>query len=467
MIQTAGTLQATSSLFAGNGTADLIGKITADHSLFQNVPVIGTTITGTNNLKNVNPKLDTNGLQNNGGPTPTVALLATSPALGAGTNPLHLFTDQRGYAPRTGINGTDIGAYQRSGTADTKPPTVALQATNVTASNAASENPYTFTVTFSDNVAVAASSLAGAVVQVVPPAAVGGPITATLVNTAAIGTTDSQGDAQAFTLTFQISAPGGAWTGADNGTYTVTLGGSPVTDLAENAVALGTIGTFNVGGASLQVASFSRRLPPASPPRFDEAVQRRPPQQLYDTASAGFGPADVTLVGATTGPVQGSLILAPGNQAITLRQDRRHPRPRHLYTLTLRSASNGFQDTLGRPPRRLRQRERSGTNFTATFTVAPSTARVLAIPDFASVGPRPGRQHSRLHRLRHPPDHQRRHRRHLHQPQRHLQPQPPHHHRRQPRDRRARRGLGEHQHLDAGRGRRDFHLAHRTGIGPG
>ena len=121
VIQTGGALNATSSLFAGNGTADVIGDITADHSLFQSVPASGTTITGANDLKNVNPMLDPNGLQNNGGPTPTVALLSNSPALGAGANPLNLFTDQRGYAPRTGVNGTDIGRAYRAAAARPTP----------------------------------------------------------------------------------------------------------------------------------------------------------------------------------------------------------------------------------------------------------------------------------------------------------------------------------------------------------
>jgi hypothetical protein len=48
----------------------------------------------------------------NGGPTPTIALSRGSPAIDAGSNPLGLTTDQRGYGPRN-VNGiTDIGAYE-------------------------------------------------------------------------------------------------------------------------------------------------------------------------------------------------------------------------------------------------------------------------------------------------------------------------------------------------------------------
>ena len=102
---------------------------------------------------------------------------------------------------------------------------------------------------------------------------------------------------------------------------------------------------------------------------------------LYDTAAANFGPADVTLVGASTGPVRGSLVLSPGNQGFTFVKTGGVLAP-DTYTLTLRSASNGVQDTFaglldgnndGNP----------GDAYTTTFIVAPSSAVVVGIPDFA------------------------------------------------------------------------------------
>ena len=55
-------------------------------------------INGTNvsNITGVDPQLDPAGLQDNGGPTPTIALQATSPAIDAGSNPNSLTYDQRG-----------------------------------------------------------------------------------------------------------------------------------------------------------------------------------------------------------------------------------------------------------------------------------------------------------------------------------------------------------------------------------
>ena len=52
-------------------------------------------------------------LQDNGGDTPTQALLAESPAIDAGSNPNNLATDQRGEGfDRTVGEGTDIGAFE-------------------------------------------------------------------------------------------------------------------------------------------------------------------------------------------------------------------------------------------------------------------------------------------------------------------------------------------------------------------
>jgi hypothetical protein len=61
-------------------------------------------------------QLDPPGLQDNGGPTPTIALLCGSPAIDAGDNsvtnpPDNLTTDQRGF-PRRFNNTVDIGAFE-------------------------------------------------------------------------------------------------------------------------------------------------------------------------------------------------------------------------------------------------------------------------------------------------------------------------------------------------------------------
>ena len=72
-----------------------------------------------------NPKFDLKGLRNNGGPTQTIALQTSSPAVDKGSSVVltgNLTTDQRGAGfPRTvdksvananGGDGTDIGAFE-------------------------------------------------------------------------------------------------------------------------------------------------------------------------------------------------------------------------------------------------------------------------------------------------------------------------------------------------------------------
>ncbi|MFO0958953.1 MAG: choice-of-anchor Q domain-containing protein [Isosphaeraceae bacterium] len=68
------------------------------------------------NLSGVDPRIE--GLTDNGGAVPTVALLGGSPAIDAGSNPLGLTTDARGFLTRA-VNGSpDIGAYE----AGARPP---------------------------------------------------------------------------------------------------------------------------------------------------------------------------------------------------------------------------------------------------------------------------------------------------------------------------------------------------------
>src|SRR5579884_1121992 len=82
---------------------------------------------GSGDLLNVNPDLGP--LQNNGGPTQTMALLPGSPAIDAGDNtaPSLPATDQRGYARIVG-NGIDIGAYEYGATPATADLSVQVNA---------------------------------------------------------------------------------------------------------------------------------------------------------------------------------------------------------------------------------------------------------------------------------------------------------------------------------------------------
>lgn len=129
-----GPTSISNSLFAGN-TVFEPGPV--DNCRFAVAPTDGgynlddgetCGLTGTGSLQNADPQLSAAGLVNNGGPTATIALDPTSPAIdaiplganGCGTPQL---TDQRGFARPAGA-GCDIGAYESGAVLDRTPPQI-------------------------------------------------------------------------------------------------------------------------------------------------------------------------------------------------------------------------------------------------------------------------------------------------------------------------------------------------------
>ena len=66
------------------------------------------------------------------------------------------------------------------------------------------------------------------------------------MNIASSGINDPVGNAPTETATYRLVPPGGSWSTAVSGTYSVILAGAPVTDLAGNALPTGTLGKFSV-----------------------------------------------------------------------------------------------------------------------------------------------------------------------------------------------------------------------------
>ena len=92
----------------------------------------GGRLNGAGDIRNTDPMLDPAGLQNNGGPTQTIRLLAGSPAIDKGKS-FGLGTDQRGrgrpdddfaIANASGGDGSDIGAYEVPGSPQPGPALV-------------------------------------------------------------------------------------------------------------------------------------------------------------------------------------------------------------------------------------------------------------------------------------------------------------------------------------------------------
>ncbi len=132
-IENTGAMTVTNSTIADNSGGGvwnyrvggpLSGTLTVNNTLIalNNGGDVNGAFSGAYNLVGVaNPGLDPNGLQNNGGPTQTIALLPGSPAIDAGSNALAvdpttglpLTTDQRGAGFPRIVNGTvDIGAFE-------------------------------------------------------------------------------------------------------------------------------------------------------------------------------------------------------------------------------------------------------------------------------------------------------------------------------------------------------------------
>jgi hypothetical protein len=73
----------------------------------------GGVLTGSGDQINTDPRLDPAGLKDNGGLTPTIALLGGSPAIDAGDNSRAPATDQRGIVRPQPVGGiSDIGAFE-------------------------------------------------------------------------------------------------------------------------------------------------------------------------------------------------------------------------------------------------------------------------------------------------------------------------------------------------------------------
>ncbi len=113
-----GTVTVINSILSTSSSNNCLGITDGGYNISYNSSGSDTScgFTGTS-VNNVNPRLDPSGLENNGGPTETIALQAGSPAIAA-VLPASctVSTDQRGDPrPAAGQTNCDIGAFE-SGT---------------------------------------------------------------------------------------------------------------------------------------------------------------------------------------------------------------------------------------------------------------------------------------------------------------------------------------------------------------
>lgn len=146
---------------------------------------------------------------------------------GLGDNGTYNVTVQTGEVRDFESNSaTGTGSFTVNIPTDTTPPVAATF--NAQPITTAGGPTYTFTVTYTDNVAIATGTIGTGDVTVARNGG-GGNLTVTGVTTSGTGGSVS--------ATYTVSAPGGSWDASDNGTYTITVLSAGVKDTAGNNVA--------------------------------------------------------------------------------------------------------------------------------------------------------------------------------------------------------------------------------------
>ena len=169
-------------------------------------------------------------------------VLVTNVNLGAGTQELRID------AKSSEFNLNYIDLVGAEPIIDKVAPTAVLNTTSVT-KQVNGVAPANFTVTYSDNNAIAANTIDANDLTVTAPD--GTEMAVELVSV------DTSGNGSPITATYAIAVPGVTWDGTDAGDYTITLKEGEVSDLNDNSVAAGDLGTL-----SLFVAGVEKPLNP-------------------------------------------------------------------------------------------------------------------------------------------------------------------------------------------------------------
>jgi hypothetical protein len=311
-----GSVSITSTIVANNVSTpapDVLGAVTANFSLIRNQT--GVTITGGNNLPaGTDPVLGT--LANNGGPTNTIALSPTSPAVNAGSNPAGLSTEQRVIYPRVVGSAPDIGAYEVQ-------PSAVAGVSNVTAIGGTS---YTFTVTYTDPTAISVGTLGSNNIRVTGPN--GYDTLATFVGV------DNNTNGTPRKATYRIVPPGGSWDAADTGTYTLTLQSGQVMDTSGAPVPAGFVGAFQ---ALIPLTLVVTSAADSGPGTLRDAITQANGSGSIDTIQ--FGPAfatphTISLLSALPNIINPVTISGPGAGLLTVRRDPVATTNFRIFTMT-------------------------------------------------------------------------------------------------------------------------------------
>jgi hypothetical protein len=141
----------------------------------------------------------------------------------------------------SGASGNDIGwniddvMVLGNGALDTALPVAAINVPNIVSGGSP---VHTFTVTYTDNVAVAVTSLGAGDLYVLGPNS--------FSNVVEFAGVDLPVNSASLTATYLVNAPNAVWSPADNGEYQVYLAGSEISDIANNELDETLLGSFTV-----------------------------------------------------------------------------------------------------------------------------------------------------------------------------------------------------------------------------
>ena len=138
--------------------------------------------------------------------------------------------------PRFGWNLDDVEVLGVGDTFDTTPPTASLFAMDVSESGGI---VYEFSVTYTDDSGLDVASLGDDNCVVTAPDLV-------TVYPATLSGVDDTSNGSPRTAFYQITPPGGSWSSADDGDYTIRLSEGSVRDVHGNAIPETLLGTFTV-----------------------------------------------------------------------------------------------------------------------------------------------------------------------------------------------------------------------------
>jgi len=134
-----------------------------------------------------------------------------------------------------------------------------------------------------------------------------------------------------------------------------------------------------VANTRFQVSSFTPTVS-GFDVRFNRAVNTAQ-LNLYDGLDASIDPSDVSFFGAATGQVRGSLVWDfQGNVLHFVKTGGALAADN--YTVSLQSRADGFVDNFGELLDGNFD-DVAGGDYSASFTVSPTTDRLVSLPDFA------------------------------------------------------------------------------------